>query len=879
MKKNLANKKSVLIAAFFIFLVACSPKVNKRDFSSPLMDLKPKFESQQAYEKLLQNPNGFKLNWNGKVKVSEVHNVISDLIKVGETLKNEAIKKAAYKLYKKLYAENISIKSPFTKTPYMMYFKESSVPEVKKTLKELTKTLDKNLNKIKEQLQVVKSEIKWPQKAKFAESIELTATFVDRFLLKIPNLKLSDYVEPELISQINAEKKESIDFLSTKLTIINAELTLNNIILSIDEIVKEMNFSLDKKSSLKLNQGRALAKEIDSINSDQDALKAIISIWFFLDDKERESYIKPISDGLYKYLNSKNESELKCLSEKSCPSLIDGLIRDWGVLPELKKFGVVNIKKALNEKTHAYALLILEENLLRAAKNLDDRIFVKVKKNIAKGKAEIQKIDHNTNGFVLDKIKSWQIDNFDTEADPINSYDYDEIIVITKDKNIKFDFNKPKTMQIKSNTIGTSFTMFSSLWKANLFSEKSLKRTILEQINKIMGFGGLPVDGEITKGIVTGLNNSEPFNVQSAINSLISFGLNDDLSLNSPYELDINAQNKSDISADSFTDVLLGLVNMVDYLKDWEVNSFDKTLGAVKSNDIFQDSNTGTGSQTSSEKSTDSMKTNKDIFPKSQFFGLAVAQMGSLLSNLNKSFSQVALVTAENEKVWINEFLKNKDKKVLYGAIVDIINGNKGNEVKLESLYKIAKALDQLMIAAQGIEKTKFPELQKKDDNCVINAENKECKSLAQKMSENISELKKIFIPIGNTLATKMKKQKGDENSGLVFGKISLVDMSPVVEAYKLKDHLMAIEILIKVYEKTDLETYLWSAKEVYSFLQKYYNPKTNYFELDSKVPLLPDVINMVNSFSMIEKYLDDQEKIILSEKMKIWEYSLTKIN
>lgn len=863
-------KKSIFIslAALVFFFTACSPKLNKRDFSSPLMDLKPELEQNKNFEKVLQSPNNFNMSWNGEIPTSEAHGVISDMIELGELTKNEKLKQVGLKLYRKMYQEEIAVTSSFVKTPYMMYFKELSTPEVKTSLKDLDRTLDKNLASIKATLAKVKQSTQWPSKSKYEQSMQLLVEFLDKFLVEIKNLNLSNLVADELNLQVNEEKNLNLNILQRYFEKIKSEETLENMLSVIEKMIIEFEITLDKPTIAKLNKGKALSEDIKKVVDEKTALVAIIAIWGFLDDAERVEYIQPISGALYSYLNGKTKEELVCLTEEKCPGLFAGLIRDWGVLPQIKKFGVEGIKKTLNQKTHGYALQILEENLLRTIKNLDQRVFAKVQASIGKGKNEISKINKNTSEFINEKVNAWIKGNFDTGDKPINSYDYGNLKVVLQKGVINFSPAKNDSQSVDSKSIGSSFRASSLIWNNNLMQEKEFKRSVLEQINKIMGFGGLPSEKGPTVGIVTDFDgNKDVYDVNKALTSIVSFGLVDKIQLKSPYEASNRMNATLQVSASHQATVMTGLVYLMDFFKDWNENSFDKLLGNVKSSEIFQ---------------TDSdPKKDQNIFPKVQFFGLVVAQLANTVSNLNKQFSQVGLLTNEAEKVWINEFLKNKDKKVLYGVYVDIVNGARGDEVSLESIHELILALKKLMQVAVGIEKTKFPELQKKDlsqPECQ-NPKSADCKTYAQLMAENIHQLKKIFLPIGNTLATKFRRAKDQDAAGAVYSKISIRDLNPLASEYALRDQLRLIESLVYVYEVTGLETYLWSAKETFSFLQKYYNPKMNFFDLNSKEITLPNVLAAIKAFRAIHKYVDDKEKIILEEKFKLWEFALERLN
>lgn len=858
----------IILSLIFFALLACSPKLNKRDFSSPLMELKPELINENDnFNKLNVNSGAFSLSWDGDIATSEVHNVIADMLELGTISKNENIKKIALKIYKKLYDVDVAIKAPFTETPYMMYFKELSTPEVKNSLNDLDKSLDANLLNIKQELQKIKKKISWPVKSRFENSISILSQYLDTFIQAISYLNLSKVFEKELKEQIETEKSEILQLLNGYLVKIRSEETLDSMLKIIESMVKDFEIKLDLKTLEKIAKGKKLTVEINEVTDEMSALKAIIAIWLFLDENERADYIKPISSALHFYLNGKSEQELSCLLQKECAGVFSVLVRDLGVLPQIKKFGVDNIKKTLNKKTHNYALGILEDNLLQTIKGIDERIYSKVKISVHRGKDQIEKINQNTSEFINEKVSNWVRNNFDGGNLLINAYDLERINVQFHNRELKFNSYKNKLNQISSRTIGTSLRVSALLWENNLLGENEFKRNALEQINKIMGFGGLPSVQGPTPGIVLDFDGSdEKYDLSQSLKSAFSFGIADNVLLSKPYEASKEIKS-SNISAINQAELIYGLVHFIDYLKDWNENKFDKYLGAIKSSEIFQ---------------TESNATNdKNVFPKVQFFGLAVGQLTNIISNLNKQFSQIALMTNEADKIWINEFLKNKEKKVLYGAYVDIINGSRGEEISTESLYHLILVLKKLMSVVNGIEKTKFSELQKKDlsSSQCANPKSSECKTYAQLMADNIHQLKRIFLPLGNTLATKLRRAKDQESSGAAYRVISTRDFQPTSRDYRLEDQLMIIESLVYIYEITGLETYLWSAKETFNFLQKYYNPKTNFFNLNSQEITIPRVILSLKSFKSINKYLEEKEKIILAEKFKVWEYALERIN
>ncbi|MCK6599729.1 MAG: hypothetical protein L6Q37_15290, partial [Bdellovibrionaceae bacterium] len=515
-------KKIKFLILFFVTLFSsCSPKLNKKDYALPQSNLRPDLQNQEEFNQLQLSAENFNLVWNEKVPLFATLNVVSDMLEISQDEKNPSIKNSAFAIYQNVMSLNTAVKVSFTETPYMRFFKELSMPEVKSSLKELNTTLILNLAAIKKTLAKVKANINWPFKASYKESEQLMLKFLDLFVDEINQLHLSKVVDQELRNQIIDEKKHNYFLLNKFYSQIYREISLKNILNVIENMLIEFDISLDLNSRDKLQRGKGLVESIESINDEATAYSAIVEIWFYLDKEERKEYIKQISDAFYYYLKVHSDKDLKCLKNKDCDLSIKAKIRDWGIFPQIKNFGIQKIKKELNQKTHAYALSVLEENLLKTIKNLDQKVFLKVNKNIQKGQEEIQRINKNTEAFINERVLDWMDKNFDTKKESINGFEYGQIEInlqkkkftikevndleINRTAEIDTDLSRAG-VKIASRDIGASFRAAVNIWQNGFLDDKQYKRSLLEQINKIMGFGGLPLENGVSKGIVNGLD-------------------------------------------------------------------------------------------------------------------------------------------------------------------------------------------------------------------------------------------------------------------------------------------------------------------------------------------------------------------------------------
>jgi hypothetical protein len=830
------------------------------------MDLEPDLEKDRDFAKLLQNGSQFEMEWKGQISTAEVHEVIQGLLDISVKYKKPNLKTTAGMLYKKYYAETVGTQVSFFKTPYYELFQNEALPNVREAISLTGKQLDNDLDRMKAKLKAMKAEFKWPHSAKFRESINLFVAFVDSFVAVVPKMKLLAEFEEVLLKEVKDEKAFNLDYLEKQLAAIESKKTLRNMLDIAQSMVKEFEIPLDKESLEKFDEGRNLYGKIEQIKDEVTAFSAIVAVWLLLGAQEREQYFTPISAALYKFLNSKKDSELKCLVERTCSGFLDSIVRDWAILPQIKKHGVEKIKITLNEKTHGYVLAILEERLLAVITNLDARITKKVMKNVVKAKEKLDAVRRNAQGFTKEKFLVWLKENMDLNDDITMGYEFSDIQVDIQKRLVNFVIPEQSKNVISAQVLGASLGSNAKVLETDILTEKKLRRIVLEQVNKVMGFGGLPIGARTTVGIVRNFENEpEPFDVGKAVNSILSYGLPDKVHLAGPYA---RKEAKDPITASALAQVELGqgLLSLMQYLRDWHPNSFDNLLGKYKASDIFGGEGTG-GSD-------------PILFSKTDFFGMVTAQFLTWISNLNKGYSQIALVSDSNELVWLNEYAKNKDKKVLFGIYTDIVSGQRASEVHLVPMVKLIRILKSVQEVVNGIEKTKFKELLKKDesDPACRNPQVPACPTYAQVIAKQVDEIKKVMLPLGNTIATKFRKQKEASTPGLALGKIKLPALEYFDVEPALMDQLLVIEALVNVYESTKIESYLWAAKETYTLMQKYYNPKSNFFEMDAKIATVPIIVQMLRSFMMIQPYLDETEKNILAEKLKIWEYSLERL-
>jgi hypothetical protein len=86
------------------------------------------------------------------------------------------------------------------------------------------------------------------------------------------------------------------------------------------------------------------------------------------------------------------------------------------------------------------------------------------------------------------------------------------------------------------------------------------------------------------------------------------------------------------------------------------------------------------------------------------------------------------------------------------------------------------------------------------------------------------------------------------------------------------------MDAMILVYEKTKIDSYLWAALEVFNYLQKFYNPKTNYYQFNDEVATVPNTLTLLKTLVHIKPYLQKNEQVIVEERIRFLRSALLSV-
>lgn len=849
-----------LVFLFLSFLVSCNPKLQNKDVPPTESINKPDFNEITTLAQPEATSSRLKLEWTGEVPTSEINLVIKDYIEIGDLLNDGKFKAIGIKIYNKLSKEESSWQERFENLPFMALYRKTALPEVKKEIKRIEMELDKSLVLAKSLSTKSRNKVKWPAKASFDRSLELLEIVLQDLEKQFEANNFLPEFKTELNLQFKLEKTNNLLYLKSFSENIKSKVQLTFLIGEIKKLAQEYSYQFDAETSLLLQKSEILGAKIDSIRNSRTALEALVEVWLFLDPQDREIEIKPISADLYNFLNKRTDEEVKCLTNSSCTGLWDSLLKNLFVLPKIEEYGPKNIKSKLNERSYAIASEVLNSKFYAVISNIHKRINTMLEKGVAKGKKQLLEINSNTLKYVDNKLLDWLSNNVVDMNVLFNTILWPSV-KISKNNSNAFIFTPiNRDNSVTKETLGTSFQLAKTLLTKAPLDEVSQKKLLLEQINILFSLGGIPEEfpdkNKYQSGLVRSLQTPlADFQLTKAISSTDSFSLEDRFVLDQSLHRQKNASGYK-LSAKSTAHYILGLAELVDYLKDWKENNFDILLGQIKPSDIFQ------SPPTANEEA---------LFSKTKIFGYVAGHMANILSNFNKSTSPVALIDANNNFIWSNQLASAPSTAFLYSVFVNTENNYKSETMNLEDMALLIEVLARLIDAVEGIEQTRFPQFTKPLPD--LNG-----KSVVQVIQENIQSVSKAFIPLGNTIVTKMKKLSGENEAGLIFNQINIHTFQNFSVKYYLADQLKAMDAMILVYEKTKIDSYLWAALEIFNYLQKFYNPKTNYYQFNDEVPTVPNTLLLLKTLIHIKPYLQKNEQVIVEERIRFLKSALLAI-
>lgn len=844
---------SVLLLSCFLTLSSCTPTLHEPTHTPPKTEFY--VEEQEFQETEIQGgAEAFPMAWKGTVRSEDYFELANNLFQIAKATQNSRLKMTGLKLVSKLEkVNNLTPITLFKSTPFFEIIQNKAEPEVRSTILDVQKSLPEDLEKIKKLIEQLNTEFQWPEKSTIDQSIIWFESFMNQMILRVPRLKMNTRIEKALVEQLAKQSSENIAILKQSSQALKEEKTLSGAIRVIEDLIIKFEVQLDKETKNLLKTGKTLGKKIDTYKNADGALEALLRIWLMLDKKGRIENIKPVSPDLYDFLSDKSDDTVRCIITPGCFSPWQDFLTTFFVKPKLEDYGLEKLRRQLNGGTYAFTVEAVEKQVTATLPKLAQQITDKINQSVEKESKGLDEILSNVANFIQIKINKWGSDNLGQNVSNLSAYERDSLQVNML-PNLQFEVSAD--IEIKETTsaaIGSGLEAQINALSMTQKTEEQYLRTFLNQLDKVLGFGGIELKPAVfSQGLVRAFEKeAKKFDVVKATESASTYVIFDSLLLKEPFTARTDSATLN-LNAKSQSLLLNGLLEFMDYMKDWLKNDFDKYLGHRDAGELF------------AEDGKPVEPVGKKLFPKDQFFSLAVAHVGSLLKNVTKEQTPFILFAETGERLWANQ-RSTAVGPVTMAGVVDVKNGERSDIVRSQNVSRWILSLAKFLQVSEGIENTKSEDLLKKGEDG---------RSAVDYINESRKQISDLIIALGNLLSSQMTRD------GLVLESIKVKDLMDISSHYSLMDQLMAIDALLTVHEVTKMKSYMWTALDIYKALKETLNTKTNFFEVGGETTSNPVLTSfMVRSMNHLVPYLKTREQQFLRREIRIWSYKLEKMN
>lgn len=833
---------------------ACAPKVTERVFPIPESTFKP--ESSDVVLHLRLREFGEKppaLNWQESISTAEYFSQADSLMILGEKLRRPQLREQGLEWIRRFY-QNPDLQnwgdmalSPFmnlaaTETEQQV---QSSLNDVLLQMEEARPVIIAHVLGLADQLSTV------PQED--LDGLILRAEEFNALLVaEIPKMALP----PVLEEGFRTELIRSTDPLFVTLRALVAELkevkTLSQTMAIIQKGVDQFQVKLESTLAKSIAQGQSLGRDLDQMNDAQGALQVIVDVWRLLTPAERLEKFKPANEQLYGFLVKQDESELECLRTRGClGGIIDGIAKKLFVLPKIEKYGVHRLKEEMNQQTLDYVLATIRsfaQDFVKTlpqtfADNINEAWLAKAMKLVA------VRADFQT--YVRKIAKTWSTNLLPASEGKIAGFENSFLQIETLDQGQLALQSNSNKQTISGELIGYSLLANVHLTENAPVQNEETLRAAFSQISKLVAITGYRnTRNQLIPALLMPVNHQDKLldinKFEEAKDAKYSFRIPDSLSLQDAFHASSDLPYAKNFSVSALSAQIKGLSRLLYFTADWRKSSYDTLLTPIKAQDLTNDAQDPALQQS--------------LFPKDKIFALNVGAVSVLLQDIVKKMTPVFLLTLDDKVMWADQYSESSPENPIMAGVVDIQNGQRSDRARSQDVAKFLLSISEFIEALEGIEKTQ---------SSIILAKNPTGTRPLDSLINGKEDLKRLSIALANFISNKMKLK-----SGLIKTEYSLKkhDLSED-EIVRVETQATAISALVKAYELTGIEAYLWSAQNVYFAMNKnLFNVKSEFYHnSDGSELSVPEKISTLRALSELQAYLPTESRMQLTRVMQPW--------
>ncbi|WP_413943428.1 hypothetical protein [Bdellovibrio sp. HCB-162] len=835
-----------------VLISACAPKVEERRFDAPTTSFGPRSADADVSSGLKTfDASPAQLSWQASVPTAVYFQQAENLVALGKLTHNEALTNKGLQWIKNFYQQPQTTNYvDLAQSPFAALAAAQTQEEVQKTLNEVSTELERSRKVLRENILALGKSYLWPQKPEsLASVLHHAETFTSIVLDNLNNMDLpqmiSEGVHDELIAQTQPLFKEVRALLAE----LDKTKTLTQSLNLVENGISKFEVELTPELSQSLKQGRQIAQGLDAISDEpQTGLTVLVDIWRILTPEEQALYFKPVNDDLYDFLTKQDAKELDCLRRDGCSGgIFKGIAKKLFILPKIKKYGLDQLRAQMNEKTRGYVIEQIQAFAQTFATEIPQTFADKIDAGLVSKAGELLSVQKNYADYIKTLLAKWGQKVLPTFKGQVSGFEVSTVKVDISAKN-KMSLQGVGTLtDLKANTAGTSMMANTLLLEHSSPAEALSLQSALSQVNKLISIGGYRDDqNKLIPALLSPVEHEKkPLDLMNLTASLISYRIPDKIRMQDAFHADEKMVYDKNFSAASYAEQIKGLSHMLRLTADWKESSFDHILGKIKAQELTEE--------------IQSEALNRSLFPKDMLFALNIGDVAVLLQDITKKATPVFLLTLNNDVLWADQYSTSAETAIMAG-IVDIKDGRKSNVVQSQDVARFLLSIGDFLSATEGVENTKSSILLEKDAQGLAPLD---------ALLEGRRDLKLLVVALANFISNQLMTKKSLLQAHYYLNE---KERSNNPE-FLVEEQIYGIRALLKAWEITKLDAYLWSAQEIYFAMNKeLYNSKERfYINGDGSKLDFPQKVNALLALMELKPHLPKASQVQLEKISTPW--------
>ncbi|WP_374075603.1 hypothetical protein [Bdellovibrio bacteriovorus] len=834
-----------------VLLSACAPKVEERRFDAPTTTFGPRSSDVDLSHRLKTfDASPASLSWQASVSTATFFQQAENLVALGKITGNEKLKNKGLQWIKDFYQQPQTTNYvDLAQSPFASLAAAQTQEEVQKTLGEVSAELQKSREILNTNILSLGKSYPWPQKPEKLQSVVNHAeAFTSLILENLGSMDLPALIEEGVREELVLQTQPLFEEIRVLTAQLEKTTTLSQSLNLVEGAIQKFEVELTPELKKSLQQGRQIAEGLDAINEPQSGLTVLIDIWRILTPEEQALYFKPVNEDLFDFLSGQDSKELDCLRQEGCSGgIFKGIAKKLFILPKIKKYGLEQLQSEMNEKTRGYVLSQIEAFAHSFAAEIPKTFADKIDAGLVSKGQELESVQKNYADYIKTLLTKWGQKVLPAFKGQVSGFEVSSVKVDVSAKKAMALQALGNLTDLKANTAGTSMMANTLLMEHNSPAEALSLQSALSQVNKLISIGGYRDDqNKLVPALLSPVEHEKkPLDLMNLTQSLISYRIPDKIRMQDAFHADEKMVYEKNFSAAAFADQIKGLSHMLRLTADWKETNFDHILGKIKAQELTEE--------------IQSEALNRSLFPKDMLFALNIGDVAVLLQDITKKATPVFLLTLDNNVLWADQYADSTETAIMAG-IVDIKDGRKSNVVHAQDVAKFLLAIADFLEATEGVENTKSAILLTKDDQGVAPLD---------ALLDGRRDLKLLVVALANFISNQLMTQKSLLQAHYYLNEKERANNPE----FLVEEQIHGIRALLKAWEITELDVYLWSAQEIYYSMNKQlYNQKERFYVNGDGSKLdFPQKVNALLALLELKPHLPKASQVQLAKISTPW--------